>query len=98
MGRLGDATVAVRRARPVITAVLLFGLWCGMAPTAWAVIANIAAQPHGPRDLFYVVIGALLLLRIVRAARSPVSIDESYPVREQSPLIPQPRTQATKPL
>ena len=67
--------------------MLLFGLWCGIAPTVWAVVASIAAQPGGPEDLFYVAIGALLLLRIVRAARSPVSIEESNPV-SQSLVLP----------
>lgn len=40
MGRLRDATLAVRKERPVISAVLLFGLWCEIAPTA-----------HPPRGL-----------------------------------------------
>ena len=84
MSRIWSLARTVRAERPLITAVIVFGIWCALAPTAWTIFSNVAAQPEGPKTLFYLATGGLLIMRIVRAAGSPVQVEESYPVRTRT--------------
>lgn len=68
MPRLRVAAHTLRARRPLIIAVLMFGVWCGIAPTVWWVIAAVAARSDGPQSLFYILTAGLLIVRIIRAA------------------------------